>query len=71
MILENRVHIEPGIEPKQAPHLTLSQRACAVTLDCKRFECLLREILPLASEGLRNVIRQINRDLHRYSLGRS
>src|SRR5256885_12700500 len=67
VVLENCMHLEPRFETKQAPHLALGQGASAIALHCKRFQRLLGEIRPSALQGFRNVIRQIEGDLHSYS----
>jgi hypothetical protein len=42
VILEQGVDLEPRIQPQQTPNLAFGQRAGAIALDSKRFECLRR-----------------------------
>ena len=49
---------------EQTPDLPFGQRSGAVPLDGKRFERLPWQIGPAAFERCRNVIRQIECDLH-------
>src|SRR5947199_8542536 len=67
VILENCMHLEPRFEVKEALHLTLGQGASAIALDCKRLQRQLGKIRPMALQSFRNVIRQIECDLHSYS----
>jgi hypothetical protein len=66
VILEKSMNLKTRIKSEHALDLILRQRAGAVALDGNRHQRLSGKIQPPALERVRDVIRQIERDLHDY-----
>lgn len=64
VVLEERMDLESCFQPEQPSDLTFRESAPAISLDRQRFERLLRQIRPVSGEDGRDVIGQIECDLH-------
>ena len=64
VVFQECVHLESSFETEESPHLPFRQRSGTITFDSERFECLPREIGPAPLESGRNIIGQIERELH-------